>query len=112
MYGHYGPVFWAMIFCNTFIPLGCLLFVKVKTTWWSMLTVATIVNGGIWLNRYIIVMPVLSEDHRFFTSVTELAMTVGLFAGFLTFLLFFFNAIPVVSTWEKSDPADLGRIWK
>jgi len=112
MYGHYGPVFWAMIFCNTFIPLGCLLFVKVKTTWWSMVAVATIVNGGIWLNRYIIVMPALSEDHSFFASVTELAMTVGLFAGFLTFLLFFFNAIPVVSTWEKSDPADLGRIWK
>ena len=112
MYGHYGPVFWAMMCCNTLIPLGCLLFVKVKTQWWSMILVAAIINSGIWLNRYILVMPALSEDHRFFTSFTELTITIGLFAGFFMLLLFFFNAIPVVSTWEKSDPADLDRIWK
>jgi hypothetical protein len=112
MYGHYAPVFWAMMACNTLIPLAGLIFVRVKTTWWMMIVVAAIINSGIWLNRYLLVMPGLTEDHRFFGSFTEITMTVGLFAGFLTVLLLFFNAIPAVLTWEKSDPADLGRIWK
>ena len=112
MYGHYAPVFWAMMSCNTLIPFAALLFVKIKTTWWMMIGVASVINAGIWLNRYLLVMPGLSEDHQFFGSFTEISMTVGLFAGFLTLLLLFFNAVPVVSTWEKSDPADHGRIWK
>ena len=32
MYGHYAPVFWAMMACNTLIPLAALLFVKVSVS--------------------------------------------------------------------------------
>ena len=112
MYGHYGPVFWAMIACNFAIPLSFLLFVKIKEAWWSMVLVCFVVMTGIWLNRYLIVMPALSDDHQLFSSFTELTMGIAVVSGFLFVLLLFLNAVPVVSTWEKSDPADLARIWK
>jgi len=100
MYGHYAPYFWASILCNFMIPLGCLISLTFKRTWWTMLTLAVIINIGVWLNRYIIVVAVLLEDHRPFLSLPELAMMLGLFAGFLFVLLLFFSVFPVISNWE------------
>ncbi|MCH8078812.1 MAG: polysulfide reductase NrfD [Proteobacteria bacterium] len=100
MYGHYAPVFWIMIVCNFFIPIACLIFLKVKQTWWMMILVAIIINLGIWLNRYLIVVPALVDDHYPLSSLPEFGITAGLVSGFLLFLFLLFNTFPVVSMWE------------
>lgn len=100
MFGHYAPYFWAMIGCNFLIPLLCLISLTFKKSWGMMLTLAVIINVGVWLNRYIIVVPGLARDHRPFLSWPELAMTVGLFAGFFFILLLFLNVFPAISKWE------------
>jgi len=100
MYGHYAPLFWVMMICNVAIPIACYIFIKIKQTWWAMTLLAITINVGIWINRYLLVIPGLVDDHWPFSSFTELCMTVGLFAGFLTVLLFLFNLIPMVSNWE------------
>ncbi|HJN53189.1 MAG: polysulfide reductase NrfD [Pseudomonadales bacterium] len=100
MFGHYAPYFWAMIVCNFAIPLFCLISLTFKRTWWLMLTLAVVINVGVWLNRYIIVVPGLDGDHRPFLSLPEVAMTVGLFAGFLFILLLFLSVFPAISKWE------------
>ena len=100
MYGHYAPFFWVMMTCNFIIPIACLIFVKLKQTWWTMVSLAIIINIGIWLNRYLIVVPALADDHYPLTSFSEITITVGLFAGFLFVLLIFFNVFPMVSMWE------------
>ena len=110
MYGHYAPLFWAMIICNFFIPLGCLISLTFKKTWWAMLMLALIVNVGVWLNRYIIVVPGLAKDHLPFLSLPELAMTVGLFSGFVFVLLLLFSVFPVISQWEVDTPAERFRL--
>jgi|TARA_Y100000310_G_C20693991_1_gene824196 molybdopterin-containing oxidoreductase family membrane subunit len=100
MFGHYAPYFWTMIACNFLIPLLCLISLTFKRTWWMMLTLALIINVGVWLNRYIIVVPALASDHRPFLSMPEVAMTVGLLAGFLFMLLLFLSVFPAISRWE------------
>lgn len=100
MYGHYAPLFWAMMVCNVAIPIACYIFIKIKQNWWAMALLAITINVGIWINRYLLVIPGLVNDHWPFSSFTELCMTVGLLAGFLTVLLILFNIIPMVSNWE------------
>ena len=100
MYDHYAPVFWIMIACNFVIPISCLIFLKVKQTWWAMVLLAVVINTGIWLNRYLIVVPALSKEHYPLTSLTEFAITAGLVTGFLFLLILLINAMPVVSEWE------------
>ena len=100
MYGHYAPVFWIMIVCNFIIPIASLIFLKVKQTWWMMILVAIIINLGIWLNRYLIVVPALADNHYPLSSLTEFGITAGLVSGFLLFLFLLFNTFPVVSMWE------------
>ena len=100
MFGHYAPFFWIMMMCNFIIPISGFIFVKVKQTWWAMTLIAIIINTGIWLNRYLIVVPALSSDHYPLTSFSEITVTAGLIAGFLCILLVFFNIFPMVSMWE------------
>ncbi len=100
MYGHYSPYFWAMMICTFFIPIACLIFVKVKRTWWAMTLLAIIINIGIWLNRYLIVIPALVEGHHPFMSLLEVSIIISLISGFLLMLLIFINMFPMVSMWE------------
>ncbi|MCG8325284.1 MAG: hypothetical protein MI673_07185 [Thiotrichales bacterium] len=100
MYDHYAPVFWLMISCNFILPIACLIFLRVKQTWWAMTVVAVVINLGIWLNRYLIVVPALSAEHYPLSSFAEISMTIGLVTGFLFLLLLMFNSLPVVSMWE------------
>lgn len=101
MYGHYSPLFWIMMSCAFFIPFGTLIFARFKTSLRAMVSIALIINAGIWLNKYLLVMPVLSARHWPFTSLVEFALTVGLLSGFLFVLLFIFRAFPMIAQREQ-----------
>ncbi|HIN91778.1 MAG TPA: hypothetical protein EYM99_03050 [Alphaproteobacteria bacterium] len=103
MYGHYGPYFWAMISCVFFIPLLAFLKAETKKAWWSLLLVSAIICSGVWINRYLMVVPIFLDDHQPFSSLTDIALTIGLTSGFLVVLLWLLNAFPVVSAWELND---------
>ena len=105
MNGHYAPYFWAMIFCVFAFPIGTMIFASVKRNWWSLLTVAVVINIGVWLNRYLLVVPALVEDHTPFSSAIELILAAGILAGFLFPFLLLFKAFPMISTWEMRDSA-------
>ena len=104
MYGHYSCAFWTMMFCLLFIPFGTLIFAKVKTCMTAMLVIAVLINIGVWINKYLIIVPALSEDHKpFFSSIIEIPLTVWLLSGFMFVLLILFNAFPMVSMWEVRE---------
>jgi molybdopterin-containing oxidoreductase family membrane subunit len=105
MTGHYAPYFWVMVFCVFAFPIGTMIFAPVKRQWWSLLTVAVVINIGVWLNRYLLVVPALIADHTPFSSTTELIVAAGILAGFLATFLFLFKAFPMISTWEMRDAA-------
>jgi molybdopterin-containing oxidoreductase family membrane subunit len=103
MYGHYSPLFWIMMSCAFFLPFGALIFARLKTSLRAMVCIALIINAGIWLNKYLLVMPVLSERHWPFTSWVEVALIVGWLSGFLFVLLLFFRSLPSISQREQDE---------
>ncbi len=50
-----------MIFCNVVVP-QVFWFKRCRTTPWMMLIVALLVNVGMWLERFVIIVVSLSRD--------------------------------------------------
>jgi molybdopterin-containing oxidoreductase family membrane subunit len=107
LYGNYAPFFWAQIICIIVIPISTMIFARVKRTLWSMLVIAAIMNLGVWINRYLMVVPALSKDHHLFASPVEIALVLAPITGYLLALLLLFNLFPMLSSWElRSIPHD------
>ena len=102
MDGHYAPYFWAMISACFFLPLIASLFAIVKRSLFGMCVVAFAINLGIWLNKYLMIVPVFSPDNRPFTHWIDITMALGLLAGFLATIMILARRLPVYSNWEMS----------
>ncbi len=111
MYGHYAPLYWTMMFCILFIPFGALIFAPVKRTWWAMVLIGTIINVGVWINRYLMVVPALEENAVPFSSLFELSLFLGLVSGFMLVLLWLMNTFPMISSWEMRDAEDSNPVY-
>lgn len=106
MYGHYAPFFWAMMICVVGIPIAALIFQKIKRTLWAMELLTLVMVIGIWLNRYLTVMPAIRDDHTVFTSFAEVVITAGWFSSFLFALLLMLNVLPLFARWEIALDAE------
>ncbi len=100
MYGHYGPYFWTMMAGCFFIPFVALILAFVKRSTWAMCILAIGINLGIWLFKYLTVVPVFSPDDRPFSSWLDIGVTVGLAAGFIAVVIALANRLPMYSRWE------------
>ena len=102
MEGHYAPYFWTMMTACFFLPLLASIFAIVKRSVFGMCVVAFAINLGIWLNKYLMVMPVFSPDNRPFDQWIDVALALGLLAGFLATIIILARRLPVYSKWEMS----------
>jgi len=109
MYGHYAVYFWAQLLCIIGIPVGALIFARVKRTWWMMVVLTLIMLAGVWLNRFLIVVTPVSDDYQPFAALGDLVITVGLLSGFLFFLFWMCNQFPMVSDWEVDGAEKSGH---
>ena len=100
MYGHYSPYFWTMMAGCFFIPFVTLIFAFVKRSTWAMCLLAIGINLGIWLFKYLTVVPVFSPDDRPFSSWLDISVAVGLAAGFIAVVIALANRLPMYSHWE------------
>ena len=107
MYGHYSPYFWTMMAGCFFVPFVALIFAFVKRSTWAMCILAIGINLGIWLFKYLTVVPVFSPDDRPFSSWLDISVAVGLAAGFIAVVIALANRLPMYSRWElalKPEP--------
>ena len=102
MYGHYSPWFWTMISGCFFVPFVSLLFAVVKRSVLAMCIVAFGINLGIWINKYLMIVPVFSPDDQPFDRWIDISIALGLFAGFLATIMLLARRVPVYSAWEMS----------
>jgi hypothetical protein len=105
MLGHYAPYFWVMMISVFAFPVGSMVFAYTKRHWWSLLVVCLVIIDGVWLNRYLLVVPASIPDHTPFSSASELLLVGGLFAGFLLSYFALVRAFPMISSWEMRDAA-------
>lgn len=102
LYGHYSPFFWAMIAGCFFLPFATLLFAAVKRSVLALALIAIAINVGIWINKYLMIVPVFSPDDRPFDSFSDIAIAVGLLAGFVLVVVLLARRLPAYSAWEMS----------
>jgi molybdopterin-containing oxidoreductase family membrane subunit len=112
--GKYSPLFWLMVLFCFIIPFPILALRKTRTILGT--TIASIsVLLGMWLERYLIIIPTLSEPRLFYErgsympSWVEWSMLAGLCAGFTLAIILFSKFFPVVSIWEMEKEAKIGK---
>jgi molybdopterin-containing oxidoreductase family membrane subunit len=101
--GKYAPLFWTMAVLCFLIPFPILVFKRTI----SGLTVSSVcIIIGMWLERFLIIIPSFSEPRlpyargAYTPSWVEWSMTAGLCAGFTLAFVLFSKLFPVVSIWE------------
>jgi Ni/Fe-hydrogenase subunit HybB-like protein len=106
--GRFRVEFWAMVVCNFVVPIAMLTRLKNNTVPRVLIASITIVIG-MWLERFIIVVPSLSAPRLPFQEGTYMPTWVewGEFAGsvglFSLFYLVFTKFFPVISIWEMKE---------
>ena len=107
-HGLYGALFWTMVVCNFVVPFVLLGISKLR----SIPTIAissVAVLIGMWLERFLIVIPTLATPPLAAASGTyspswiELSITAGTFAAMALLYLLFVKAFPIIAIWEYDD---------
>ncbi len=105
LFGRFAPLFWAMLVFCFVVPFTILANPRTRTIAGTL--VASIsVNIGMWLERFTIVVPSLSNPrapvHTFTyaPSWVEWSLMAGCFAAFTLLYMFFTKMFPIISIWE------------
>lgn len=103
--GPYAFYFWTMVACNCVFPVA-FWSKKIRTHIPTAFVITVLVNVGMWFERYNIIVSSLVEDFipgswgHYQPSWTEIAITLGSFGWFFTWLLIFCRFFPLVSMSE------------
>ncbi|MPZ77550.1 MAG: hydrogenase [Deltaproteobacteria bacterium] len=106
--GPYAPMYWALLFCNIIVP-QVLWFPRLRAHVPLLFIVALIVNIGMWLERYIIVVTSLHRDFlpsswgMYSGTIWDWATFVGTIGLFLALLFLFIRLLPMISIFEMRE---------
>jgi Ni/Fe-hydrogenase subunit HybB-like protein len=105
MTGPYWPFYWSLIFCNIVTP-QILWFKKIRTNVPVLFAMSLVVNVGMWLERFVIVVTSLHRDFlpsswgMYYPTKWDWATYIGTFGLFLSLLFLFIRFLPMISIFE------------
>ncbi len=105
MVGPYAPIFWALILCNILTP-QLLWSRKIRDNVPLLFVIAVVVNIGMWLERYVIVVTSLHRDYlpsswgMYGGTIWDYATFAGTIGLFLSLLYLFVRFLPMISIFE------------
>lgn len=109
--GDYRVMYYIMVFCNVLVPLT--LFVrKLRRNLTYLFILSLLVNIGMWLERFVIIVTSLAHDYlpyawgTYKPSWVEIGISIGSFGMFFTFFLIFTKVLPVLSITEVKEEAE------
>ena len=108
MLGRLAPFFWLFIFGGLLAPIA-LIAVPFTRTIPGITLAALAVVLGMWLKRFLIVVPGLAEPLLpssliiYYPSWVEVAITLGAAAAIPLMLMVFFRFFPVLSIYEMEE---------
>ncbi len=108
MTGPFSVIYWFMISVLGLLPFS-LLSKRVRTSTRCLLVITILVNIGLWIERYLILVPslVISELPfswgSYLPSAVEITVIIGTFAFFGLNFLLFIKLFPVVSMYEIKE---------
>lgn len=103
--GPYRYLFWIMVACNFGIPFPLLAIKKLRTITGTFIASITVVVG-MWLERYLIIVPSLSRKFLPYAWGTyrptwvEITITAATLAGMALLYVVFAKFVPIISIWE------------
>jgi Ni/Fe-hydrogenase subunit HybB-like protein len=103
--GPFAPYFWVMVFCNFVVPFVLLSIRRLRSIRTATIASVTVLIG-MWLERYLIIVPTLSMPRlaaawgRYSPTWVEISISVATFATMAVFYLIFSKLFPIVSVWE------------
>lgn len=108
MLGRYAVWFWIFAVGGTIMP-----FLLIALPWTrnipGIVAASVLVNIGMWLKRFVIVVPSLGlplmpyEWGTYWPTWVEIAITAGAFAGFALIFTLFAKLFPIISIWEMKE---------
>jgi Ni/Fe-hydrogenase subunit HybB-like protein len=103
--GSFAPLYWTMVVCNFVLPLFILSQRRLRTI--AGCVVASFgVCIGMWLERFLIVVPSLGHKYlpyswgHYRPRPVELIITVSTFAAMTLLYTLFSKFVPIISIWE------------
>jgi len=103
--GHFAPYFWAMFAFCFIVPFVILANWRTRTIIGTLIASIS-VNIGMWLERFTIVVPSLSNPRApihtvmYAPSWVEWSLMAGCFAAFVLLYMGFTKLFPIISIWE------------
>lgn len=103
--GRYAPLFWTMILCNFVIPFPILTLRRLRTIA-GIVAASVSVLVGMWLERFLIIVPSLAYKQLPYSWGTyapqpvEIVITIATFAMMAFLYTLFVRVVPVISVWE------------
>jgi len=105
MTGPYWMFYWCLILCNIVTP-QFLWSKKIRTSPGILWCISIIVNIGMWLERFVIVVTSLHRDFLpsswgyYAPTVWDWAIYIGTIGFFLTAILLFVRVLPLITIFE------------
>ncbi len=105
MTGPYGYMYWLLILCNVITP-QFLWIRRIRNSVGMLFLISLIVNVGMWLERYVIVVTSLHRDFipsswgDYAGTFWDWAIYVGTLGLFLSLLFLFLRVLPMISIFE------------
>jgi len=98
-----------MLFGNAILPIMALCFRRLRRSIPVMLAIAVLINVGMFIERFLIIVPSLSHKNMPFVwgtyrpSWVELSVTAGAFAGFALMYTLFAKTFPMVAVTDVRE---------
>jgi Ni/Fe-hydrogenase subunit HybB-like protein len=105
MFGPYAVYYWALILCNVVIPQS-LWFKRVRTNVPVLFLLSLVVNTGMWLERFVIVVTSLHRDFlpsswgNYAPTFWDWSTFIGTLGFFVALLFLFLRFLPMISIAE------------
>ena len=104
--GEFAPYFWTMVVACVVIPLALLGNGRTRGTVWGTVVASVSVEIGMWLERFLIVIPSLSRPRLPFAAAhyspswVEWSLLASFVAMFIFLYAVFTKLFPIISIWE------------
>ena len=108
LFGSFSALFWGMVFLNAVVPFAILVWRRGRTPLGTFVASICVVTG-MWLERFLIVVPSLTRPRLAFEwasylpTWTEIGITAGSFALLALLYLVFFKIFPIMALWEVEE---------
>jgi molybdopterin-containing oxidoreductase family membrane subunit len=103
--GPYAPAYWALIATNVLIPQA-LWLKRVRSSVPLLFAVALVINVGMWLERFVIVVTSLHRDFlpsswgMYYPTIWDWATYIGTIGVFVALMFVFIRLLPMISIFE------------